>query len=61
MYAHQSTCTRCGNSFVVEVKPGEAMQRRGICNGCKTRQALKFAAIVAPIVIVIIIIASVCG
>lgn len=61
MYAHESTCTRCGNDFIVEVKPGDAMQRRGICNGCKFRQGLKFAAIAAPIFIVTVVIVAVCG
>ena len=38
MYAHESTCTRCGNNFVVEVVPGQPIRPRGICDDCQQRE-----------------------
>lgn len=60
MYAHESTCTRCGDNFVVEVRPGDAMRPEGICNNCRTiernrlrnRQILWVGAVVGVVLLV---------
>ena len=36
MYSHESTCTSCGNNFIVEVVPGQPMRQRGVCDDCRT-------------------------
>ena len=61
MYAHEATCTGCGTSFVVEVAPGQPMRRRGLCNPCRNLRAMKIGGPIAVVVVLIIVIASVCG
>ena len=43
MYAHESTCTRCGSNFVVEVVPGQPMRPRGICDDCEQMERYQAA------------------
>ena len=43
MYAHESTCTRCGSNFIVEVVPGQPMRPRGICDDCEQREMYQAA------------------
>ena len=68
MYAHESTCTSCGDNFVVEVRPGDAMRPRGMCNSCialekerRNRQMLKWGLFIGVPLLIVLAIAASCG
>ena len=44
MYAYESTCTRCGDNFIVEDAPGQPMRQYGICIPCYQIERRKTAA-----------------
>ena len=72
MYAHESTCTRCGSNFIVEVVPGQPMRERGICDPCyqserrkadaaRNRFMIKWGVIIGGPILLIFLIAYACS
>lgn len=72
MYSHESTCTICGNNFIVEVVPGQPMQQRGVCDRCiaierqkaeaaRNRQLIKWGVFIGGPILLIFLIAYACS
>ena len=68
-YAHETRCTRCGGAYIKEIKAGQTMNperkwrfdTRWMCNVCKFKTNATIAAILAPVVILIVVISALSG